>query len=136
MAIIVLGLCALYVVPCMGWKAILGYCAALLLSPFFLLTVLLIRGEQVRVLRMFAVLPYWIHSIPVEAQFELYEAWEDPAPTGVAFGSLATDFLHLGTAASADPLYRHVSGLLERAGWQPTAMGWARLDPDGPQASP
>lgn len=109
-----------------GWNFVWIYCLMLLVSPFVFLATLLIQGPDVKVVRFIGPLPYWIHAIPAEAKFDLYEAWEDPAPTGVSFAVGATDTLHLGTIASAESLYRHVGEILEKAGWRQTALGWER----------
>lgn len=112
--------------PYMGWNFVWLYCLMFLVSPFVFLATILIRGPEVKVMRLFGPLPYWIHEIPAEAKFDLYEGWEDPAPTGVALGTGASDTLHLGTTASAEPLYRYVGEILGTAGWTQTACGWER----------
>jgi len=92
---------------------------ALLVSPFVLTSVLWVSREEVRVVRFFFVIPYWVHRVPHDAEFAEYWAWEDPAPSGVAFTSRSrTGYeLHLGTTTSAAPLYKHIAAVLEQAGW-------------------
>jgi hypothetical protein len=126
MAIIMVAFGGLALLFYLGWNFVWIYCLMLLVSPLVFLATLLIRGPDVKVIRFFGPFPYWIHVIPAEAKFDLYETWEDPAPTGVSFGVGAADTLHLGTTVSAEPLYRHVGKILKEAGWIQTAMGWER----------
>ena len=126
MAIFMIAFGGLWLLPYAGWNSVWIYCLALLVSPFWLLAAVLIDGAQVKVVRLFGPVPYWIHKISDEAKFDLYQGWEDTRPTGVSFGVSASDSLHLGTARSAEALYRHVGEVLERAGWRQTASGWER----------
>jgi hypothetical protein len=90
---------------------------ALVVSPFVLTAVLWVSREEVRLIRFFFVIPYWVHRVPDDAQFGEFWALEDPAPSGVAFTSRSSIGyeLHLGTSTSALRLCRHISDLLERA---------------------
>jgi hypothetical protein len=92
---------------------------ALLVSPFALTAVLWVSRKEVRVVRFFVVIPYWVHRVPHQAEFAEFWALEDPAPSGVAFTSRSrTGYeLHLGTTPSAAGLYHHIAAVLERAGW-------------------
>jgi hypothetical protein len=107
-------------VPYLVWANIWIYSVVVLLSPGFLLTLVLVRERDVFVFRLIAFIPYWRHRIPADAIFSLYEAWEDPAPSGVAFEaeSYGANPLHLGTSRSARPLFSYIGSLLESAGWK------------------
>jgi hypothetical protein len=100
----------------------------LLLSPFFLTAVVWVGRDDVRVVRVLLILPYWIHRVSVDATFDLFQAWEDRVPSGVVFEwrSLSRTQLHLGTATSASALYAHISAVLEREGWKRSAFGMER----------
>jgi hypothetical protein len=130
MAVALVAFGGVWLLPLLGWSHLWShifiYCVALLLSPFMFLAVLGVNGNDVKVVRLFALVPYWVHRVPSKAKFELYEAWEDPAPTGVAFEASAygADPLHLGTSLSAAPLFAYVGELLGRAGWKRTAFGY------------
>jgi len=132
MAIFMVAMAGPWLLPYLGWKWIAVYCAGVLLSPAVLLNLVLVSEKSVLVLRLAAFMPYWWHRIPAGARFELYEAWEDPAPTGVAFDyrSDRTDPLHLGTSRSAESLYAHLGGLLENAGWMQNSLGYERSADD------
>lgn len=99
--------------------------ALLLLAPALFTAVVWVAPERVRVIRVFTLLPYWVHRIPADARFELYESFDDVAPTGVAFESAAygANPLHLGTAATARPLYMHLAALLKERGWRQGPSG-------------
>jgi len=125
-AIFMVAFGGLSLLPYLSWNFFWLYCLTLLVSPFVFLAALLIQESEVKVVRLFGPMPYWIHKIPAEAKFDLYEAWEDPAPSGVSFGSSAANTLHLGTTASAEPLYRYIGEILEKAGWTKTVLGWQR----------
>ena len=100
---------------------------ALALAPFILTTVVWVSRVEVLVVRFFLVFPYWMHRVPEHATFELDQAWENRAPSGVAFESVAPRRrLHLGTTKSAQALYRHISVLLERAGWRRSPLRISR----------
>lgn len=116
----------IWLLPYLGWTHAWLFVPMLLASPFLLLAAIAIRGSEVKIIRLIGPFPYWIHRIPRQAKFDFYEAWEDPAPTGVGFGVDPSDPIHLGTAASADALYQHVSEVLERGGWRQTAFGWEK----------
>ncbi len=115
-----------WVLPYFGWVYASVYCVAVLLSPVALLNLVLVRESEVFVFRLVAFVPYWRHRIPADAKFDLYEAWEDPAPTGVAFEakSYGADPLHLGTSRSAEALFSYLGGLLENAGWKRGVLGY------------
>jgi hypothetical protein len=110
------------------WRFALAF---LSLAPAIFTEVVWITPGQVRVIRLFALLPYWVHEIPEDARFDLYESFDDVAPTGVAFESAAygADPLHLGTAATALPLYHHLSLLLKESGWHQGLGGMTRKAP-------
>lgn len=107
-----------------GWNYVLLYCILLPLLPLVFLTVVVIKRRDTKVWRLFCFVPYWVHRVPIGSRFDLNEAWGDPAPSGVAFETSAADSLHLGTSSSADPLFRHLSQVLEKAGWRQTVLDW------------
>jgi hypothetical protein len=102
-----------------------GTLIALFALPLLLTNVILVAADGVKVVRVFGVVPYWVHRVPADATFDLYESFDDVAPTGVAFEAAAYggDPLHLGTATSAVSLYEHVAYHLQQAGWQRAAFG-------------
>jgi hypothetical protein len=130
MAVLFVVVGGISLVPFFGLK--LSYIPAcivvFLFSPLVLLNLVHVRGPEVFVYRLIAFLPYWRHRIPVDAKFDFFEAWEDPAPTGVAFeaDSYKNDPLHLGTAESAEPLFLYLGGLLESQGWQKESFSYKR----------
>lgn len=126
MAIFTAALAGIWLIPYVGFTYTWLYILMLLLSPFVFLTGILIQGPEVKIIRLFGPIPYWVHEVPAQAKFDLYEAWEDPAPTGVGFGVDPSDPIHFGTTRSAEPLFRHVGEILGKAGWQHTAFGWQR----------
>ncbi len=109
---------------------------AVLASPFVLTAVLWVSGEEVRLVRFFLVIPYWVHRVPHDAEFAL------PIDDGpLAFTSrsrIPLDDrlfafisrsrgpyeLQLGTTTSAVRLYHHISKALERTGWKPAPPGF------------
>jgi hypothetical protein len=98
---------------------------ALVLIPGVLLMLVRVKDGEVSVLRLVGFIPYWRHRIPGEAKFSLYEAWEDPAPTGVAFEARSYRTpLHLGTTRSARTLFERVGNLLATAGWKKATLGY------------
>lgn len=108
-----------------GWQLFYAALAAVALSPC-LLNAVVVSEQGVYVFRLFAFIPYWRHSVPATATFELSEGWEDPAPTGVAFDATpyGRDPLHLGTSTSAEKLFAQVGTLLEAVGWQRGTFGY------------
>lgn len=126
MAIFMTALAGMWLIPYLGWTFAWLYIPMLLVSPFVFLAVILIQGPEVVIVRFFGPIPYWIHKVPAEAKFDLFEAWEDPAPTGVGFGIDPYNPIHLGTTPSAEPLFRHVGKILGKSGWRKTAFGWER----------
>jgi hypothetical protein len=102
---------------------------AALWCPFVLNAAVWIGRGEVRVVRLFVIVPYWVQRVPGDATFEPYQAWEDPEPEGVAFDAKVYrgDPLHLGTATSAEGLYECISGILERAGWRRLTLGMERM---------
>jgi hypothetical protein len=101
---------------------------ALLVSPFVMTAVLWASREEVRLVRFFVVIPYWVHRVPHDAEFAEFWALEDPAPSGLAFTSrsrIGYELL-LGTTMSAARLHRHISDVLERTGWKPHHRGVGR----------
>ncbi len=132
MSILMLALAGFHLVAFAGWHGMLSFCGALLLSPFLCLTLVHVTRSDVRVLRCLLFVPYWIRTVPEDAWFDVYDSWDDPAPTGIAFTPAQGRGkpLHLGTTATAWPLYHHVSAILEHFGWERALSGWRR-----PQAS-
>jgi hypothetical protein len=96
------------------WRYVPWAVAALLVSPFALSCAVWALDREVRVVRLFLGVPYWIHRVPRDAVLELFEAWEDPSPSGIAFESKGyRDPLHLGTSRSAGALYEQVGSMLD-----------------------
>jgi hypothetical protein len=93
---------------------------AMLVSPFLLTAVLWVSREDVRLVRFFAVIPYWVHRVPHDAEF----TWDLDYPVGFTSRSRFAYDLQLGTPTSARSLYHHVSEVLERAGWKPAPAGF------------
>ncbi|MES2902399.1 MAG: hypothetical protein V4723_21910 [Pseudomonadota bacterium] len=122
--IAIAGLHGIWFIQYLGWTFVWLYFPLLLASPFVFLVAILVEGQEVKIVRMFGPIPYWIHKVPARAKFDLYEAWEDPAPSGVGFGIDPSNPIHLGTTASARPLFRHVGDILRQSGWRQTAFGW------------
>jgi hypothetical protein len=93
---------------------------AVLASPFFLTAVLWVSREEVRLVRFFVVIPYWVHPLPHDAELALW-GFED----GMAFKSRSRRLyeLQLGTPTSALQLSHHIAAILERAGWQHSPPG-------------
>jgi hypothetical protein len=96
--------------------------------PFVLNAVVWIWRGEVRVVHLFVIVPYWVQRVPSDATFEPFQAWEDPAPEGVAFDARFSGghLLHLGTSTSADGLYECISEILERAGWRRSTLRMER----------
>ena len=105
---------------------------AVLASPFVLTAVLWVTREEVRLVRFFVVIPYWVHRVPHDAELALW-GFED----GMAIRSRSRRFyeLQLGTPTSALQLSHHIVGVLERAGWQHSPPGdlprMSRIQPPG-----
>jgi hypothetical protein len=93
---------------------------AVLVSPFLLTAVLWVSHEDVRLVRFFAVIPYWVHRLPRDAEFTR----DLDYPVGFTSRSRRGYDLQLGTPTSASPLYHHISQVLERAGWKPAPPGY------------
>jgi hypothetical protein len=93
---------------------------AVLVSPFALTAVLWVSPKEVRLVRVFTLIPYWIHRVPRDAEFK----WELDYPVGFTSRSRAAYELQLGTPASASPLYHHICQVLERAGWRLSPVGF------------
>jgi hypothetical protein len=93
---------------------------AVLASPFVLTAVLWVSGEEVRLVRFFVVIPYWVHRVPHDAELPLW-GFED----GMAFTSRSRALyeLQLGTPTSALHLSHHIAAVLEKAGWQHSPPG-------------
>lgn len=115
-----------WLLPYLGWKFIPAFCAILIVAPGVSLTLVWVSDSRVLVVRLVACIPYRWNRIPDNATFDLYEAWEDPAPTGVAFEYKSAKTVHFGTVRSAESLYAHVGGLLESVGWKQTSLGYRR----------
>jgi hypothetical protein len=98
------------------WLFLLG--PAVLVSPFVLTAVLWVSRGKVYLVRVFVVIPYWVHRVPHEA--ELTWPWEE---VGFTSPSRPGYDLALGTATSAAGLYHHISAVLERG----SKRGEARL---------
>lgn len=126
MAIAVVFFVGMLVAPYGGWGGFTIYALAVMASPFFLLNFVQVNNSEARVIRLFGILPYWFHRVPIDAKFDLYEAFEDPAPTGVAFEASSSSAyeLHLGTARNAAALFAYVGSLLSSAGWKRTSLGY------------
>lgn len=128
MAIFFVAIGGIWLPPYVGisWSYVTLYLVALLFSPAVLLTLVRVGGNGVCVYRLVAFIPYWWHQIPHDAKFDLYQAWEDPAPTGVAFEarSYGADPLHLGTSGSAESLFAYLGSLLVAAGWRKVSFGY------------
>jgi hypothetical protein len=112
----------------LAWSHLPVFWSALVLLPGMLTNLVVIRGPEVSVVRIVGCVPYWRHRVPGDARFDLFEAWEDPAPTGVAFEarSYGADPLHLGTGTSARALYEHIGTALSSAGWKRGSLGYER----------
>lgn len=93
---------------------------AMLVSPFLVMAVLWVSREDVRLVRFFAVIPYWVHRVPHDAEF----TWDLDYPVGFTSRSRFAYDLQLGTPTSARSLYHHVSEVLGRAGWKPAPAGF------------
>lgn len=93
---------------------------AVLVSPFGLTAVLWVSREDVRLIRFFVVIPYWVHRVPHDAELPLW-GFED----GMAFESPSRPLyeLQLGTPTSALHLSHHIAAVLEKAGWQHSPSG-------------
>jgi hypothetical protein len=93
---------------------------AVLASPFVLTAVLWVSREEVRLIRFFVVIPYWVHRVPHDAELPLW-GFED----GIAFKSPSRALyeLQLGTPTSALRLSHHIAAVLEKAGWQHSPPG-------------
>ena len=93
--------------------------AGVLASPFFMLSLLRIREGKVVHFNLFLFAPYWVKRVPKDSKFELYEAWGDPAPTGVAFTlpPKADAYLHIGTTPTAKALEQAIGTVLQQQGW-------------------
>lgn len=126
MSIFVAMLGGIWAVTNVVWSSLAAFAWVVLVSPICLLNLVQIKNSEVRVFRLIFFIPYWIHRVPRNARFDLYEAFEDSAPTGVAFeaSSYGADPLHLGTARSAEPLYAHLGKLLRDAGWEKATFGY------------
>jgi hypothetical protein len=94
-------------------------CVALVVLPFTLLSLVRIRNGEVLELKLFLFIPYWLTRVPPGSEFDLYEAWEDPAPTGVAFtfNKPNDKYLHLGTSGNATALLHTIGEILIEQGW-------------------
>lgn len=103
------------------YRALVGLgLPAMLVSPFLLTAVLWVSCEDVRLVRFFAVIPYWVHRVPHDAEF----TWDLDYPVGFTSRSRFAYDLQIGTPTSARSLYHHVSEVLGRAGWKPTPVGF------------
>jgi hypothetical protein len=98
---------------------------ALLMSPFILSARLCICKGRVSAWRCLLFIPYWKIRLPKPARFDLYEAYEDPAPSGVAFdaGDEAYRYVHFGSANSAHALYAAIKAALLAQGWTEGRFG-------------
>lgn len=112
--------------PFIAVKFLYAYLAAIVAASLLFMNAVWVGDKDIYVFRMVAFIPYWRHRIPSDAWFDLYEAWEDVAPTGVAFdaGSYGGEPLHLGTSRSAEKLFEQVGALLEAEGWQRGTFGY------------
>lgn len=120
----------LMLAPLIGFPAMLAsryylfLLPALPLYPILFTAVLSINADRVRWFKCFLFIPYWTRKIPADAKFSLYEAWEDPAPSGVAFESNSrrtfgdsSYCVHFGATQSASDLYSFVGSALKQVGW-------------------
>ena len=97
------------------WLVLVG----ILISPFLMLSLLRIQKGKVMHVNLFLFLPYWVKRVPEHSIFELYEAWGDPAPSGVAFTLPPNPdaYLHIGTTTTAKALEQAVGAVLRSQGW-------------------
>ncbi len=95
--------------------------AAALIAPLACLSLLRVRGGEVAHVKLFFFLPYWLTKVPLGSNFELYEAWGDDRPSGVAFSlpPKSGEYLHLGTWSNAEELHVSVGTALKEQGWKP-----------------
>lgn len=106
--------------PPLLWRYMWAVPAVVFIAPFMMLSVLRIRRGEVTHFKTFLLVPYWRSRVPAGSQFDLYDAWEDPAPSGVAFTlpPCAGEYLHLGTPGNAQALYQAVFEALKTQGWR------------------
>lgn len=117
------------------WRVDIGLILAFVfLSPAVLLNFLHVKDGRVLFVRTFLCIPYWVVRIPAGSHFEQFEAWEDPAPSGVAF-EYGTTTIHLGTAHTAAALDRAIGAALGGQGWRRESLGLT-MGPDATQARP
>ncbi|HEY8102344.1 MAG TPA: hypothetical protein VIF82_16520 [Burkholderiaceae bacterium] len=119
MAIFMVLLAPVTIFPWIYLQSIQVTIFAILISPFALLSVTKIKNDGVVHIRFLFFVPYWFTRIPRGSRFELYEAWEDPAPSGVAFElpHKSGEYLYLGTATTAVNLAAAMSTALISHGW-------------------
>lgn len=119
-------LASTYLLPYTSMKTITFCSLALLFSPFILTGLLWVSAEKIFFLRLCCGIPYWCNWVERGQIFTLYEAWEDPAPSGVAFEDPNSDRepLHIGGVQSALPIYHFVGQTLAQMGWQQDIHGW------------
>ena len=118
-AIFIVALAPGYVLPAVYFFNLTYTISALLVSPVIFLSVLRVKEGRVSHTRLLLFLPYWITRIPGNSEFELYEAWGDSAPSGVAFTfpDKAGEYLHLGTLSTASDLEKAIGSTLKKQGW-------------------
>jgi hypothetical protein len=97
---------------------------ALPLYPVLFTSAVVIGSVHVRWFKCFFFIPYWTRKMPADAKFSLFEAWEDPAPSSVAFESDSRRTfgdphfcIHFGSARSAGSLYSFIGSALKQVGW-------------------
>lgn len=117
-------LACFFILPYTSLRTLAIAAIALLFSPLILTGLLWVSAERILFIRLFCGLPYWFHRIGKDQIFTLYEAWEDPVPTGVAFESASKEGLHIGGVRSALPIYHFVGQTLAQLGWQQDTHGW------------
>ena len=125
------GRCVVVVVPDSGWFTIvalfifsyflipapalmiLGLMVAVALSPLFVWQVVVVAPRLTWIARTLFLVPCWLSQVTAEVRGELYEAWEDPAPTGVGF-DLSNDWAIVGNGWNAKTLLARISSAEER----------------------
>lgn len=120
-AVMVLFLGGLYIIPWAVFTFWQTTLVALAVAPLVCLSALRIANGQVVRIRLLLCIPYWFTPVPNRSYFDLEQSWDDPAPTGVAFGE-GDDAISFGSSRSAHALYSAVSDVLQeqRLGPQPT----------------
>ena len=103
---------SLFLIPA-PLSIIVGFVALVALSPLYVWQAVIAIPHRTWIVRTLFLVPCWATRVPAGAHAELYEAWEDPAPTGVGFG-LRRDWVIIGNGWNAKALLARVRSAEER----------------------